>query len=72
MHLGSVRFFFLKEFNTFIQPGHIKLIKSDSNDFYTVTKKSLQINAVFSEEKRTYRTGMTDWLRGCLHNTIFN
>ncbi len=29
---------FLKEMNTFIQPGCIKLIKSDSEDIYNITK----------------------------------
>jgi len=36
--LGSVRLFLKKEINTFIQQGHIKLIKSDSKDIYNVTK----------------------------------
>jgi len=33
--LGSVRFF--KEMSPLIQNGHIKLLKSDSKDFYNVT-----------------------------------
>ncbi len=39
--------FFLKEFNTFIQQVCIKLIKSDSKYMYSVTKDFFQINAVF-------------------------
>jgi len=37
--LGSVRFFFLKQINTFIQQGRIKLIKSGSKYIYNVKKK---------------------------------
>jgi len=30
---------YIKEMSTFIQQGRIKLIKSDSKDFYMVTKE---------------------------------
>jgi len=39
--LGSVRFFFLKQINTFIQQGRIKLIKSGSKYIYNAKKISI-------------------------------
>jgi len=49
IRIGSITIFWgkeLKEMNTFIQLGCIKLIKSDSKDIYNVTKILFQINAV--------------------------
>ncbi len=42
--LGVSKIFFLwiKEMNTFVQQGSIKLIKSEQKSFYIVTKNNIQ------------------------------
>ncbi len=47
---------FLKEINTFIQQGYIKLLKSDSKYFYIVTKNIFQI--LFLKDLVTLATGV--------------
>jgi len=63
---SKVGVFILKEINTFIHQGRIKLIKSDGKDIYNVTKDSISNKCCSSELSIHQKI-----LKKCINNQIY-